>query len=99
MREGAVFCNVGRGSLVDEGALVDALESGHLAAAILDVTRVEPLPADDPLWAAPNLYLSSHCAAAQDRYADKLVELFGENLERFSRGEPLRNVVDRAAGY
>lgn len=99
MKPGALFCNVGRGSLVDEAALVDALESGHLGAAILDVTRQEPLPADDPLWMAPRLYLSPHCSAAQDRYTEKLLDLFADNLGRYTRGEELRNVVDRAAGY
>jgi phosphoglycerate dehydrogenase-like enzyme len=90
---------VGRGSLVDEAALIGALESGHLGGAILDVTRAEPLPADDPLWDAPNIWLSPHCSAAQERYTEKLFELFADNLARFARGEALRNVVDRAAGY
>jgi phosphoglycerate dehydrogenase-like enzyme len=99
MKEGALFCNVGRGSLVDEPALIAALESGHLGAAILDVTREEPLPADDPLWSAPNIYISPHCSAAQDRYTDTLLALFADNLERYTSGEPLRNIVDRAAGY
>jgi phosphoglycerate dehydrogenase-like enzyme len=99
MKPGAVFCNVGRGALVDEPALVAALASGHLGAAILDVARHEPLPADDPLWDAPNIHISPHCSAALDRSADNLLELFTDNLARFGRGEPLRNAVDRAAGY
>ncbi len=99
MKPGALFCNVGRGSLVDEPALIAALESGHLGGALLDVTRAEPLPADDPLWSAPNIYISPHCSAAQERYTDKLLALFADNLERYTRHEPLRNVVDRAAGY
>ena len=99
MKPGALFCNVGRGSLVDEPALIAALESGHLGGALLDVTRAEPLPADDPLWSAPNMYISPHCSAAQERYTDKLLALFADNLERYTRNEPLRNVVDRAAGY
>jgi phosphoglycerate dehydrogenase-like enzyme len=99
MKPGALFCNVGRGSLVDEAALVSALESGHLGAALLDVTREEPLPSDDPLWSAPNVHISPHCSAAQDRYTEKLLALFADNLDRYTRGEPLRNVVDRAAGY
>ena len=93
MKRGAVFCNVARGSLVDEDALVDALHSGHLGAAVLDVTRQEPLPADSPLWDAPNLHLSPHSAASLDRYAENLFELFADNLDRYLRGEPLRNVV------
>jgi phosphoglycerate dehydrogenase-like enzyme len=99
MKPGALFCNVGRGSLVDEGALIAALESGHVGAALLDVTRQEPLPADDPLWSAPNVYISPHASAAQERYTEKLLVLFADNLDRFTRNEPLRNVVDRAAGY
>ena len=99
MKPGALFCNVGRGSLVDEGALIGALESGHLGAAILDVTREEPLPAEDPLWRAPNIWISPHSSAAQERYTDKLLALFADNLGRFTRGEELHNVVDRAAGY
>src|SRR5439155_2055326 len=64
MKPGSFFCNVGRGSLVDEAALIDVLRSGHLAAAAIDVASVEPLPADDPLWDAPNLYLSPHCSTS-----------------------------------
>jgi phosphoglycerate dehydrogenase-like enzyme len=99
MKPGAVFCNVARGSLVDEPALIDALERGHLGAAILDVTRTEPLPPDDPLWDAPNISISPHSSASQDRYLETLFELFADNLGRYARGEELRNVVDRAAGY
>jgi phosphoglycerate dehydrogenase-like enzyme len=99
MRPGALFCNVSRGALVDETALIAALESGHLGAAILDVARQEPLPHDDPLWSAPNVHISAHCSAAQDQYVEKLLELFTDNLERLRQGEPLRNVVDRGAGY
>ena len=99
MPAGSVFCNVARGSLVDEPALIDALERGHLGAAILDVTRTEPLPSDDPLWDAPNIFISPHSSASQDRYLETLFELFADNLGRYARGEALRNVVDRAAGY
>jgi len=99
MKPGALFCNVGRGSLVDESALIAALESGQVGAALLDVTRQEPLPADDPLWSAPNAYISPHASAAQERYTEKLLDLFADNLGRYTRGEALRNVVDRVAGY
>jgi phosphoglycerate dehydrogenase-like enzyme len=99
MKPGALFCNVGRGSLVDEPALIAALETGQVGAALLDVTRQEPLSADDPLWSAPNAYISPHASAAQERYTEKLLTLFADNLERYTRGESLRNVVDRAAGY
>ena len=99
MKRGAVFCNVARGALVDEDALIDALERGHLGAAILDVTKHEPLPADSPLWAAPRLHLSPHSSASPERYLATLFDLFADNLSRYLRGEPLRNVVDLAAGY
>lgn len=99
MPEGSIFCNVARGVMVDEDALVAALERGHLRAAILDVTREEPLPADSLLWDVPNLLLSPHSAASIDRYFHTLLELFADNLGRHARGEPLRNVVDLAAGY
>jgi phosphoglycerate dehydrogenase-like enzyme len=93
MRPGAVFCNVARGSLVDEAALLDALRSGHLGAAVLDVTRQEPLPVDNPLWDAPNLRLSPHSAASLDHYVESVFDLFANNLGRYLRGQPLRNVV------
>jgi phosphoglycerate dehydrogenase-like enzyme len=93
MRPGAVFCNVARGSLVDETALLDSLRSGHLGAAVLDVTRQEPLPADSPLWDTPNLRLSPHSSASLDHYVESVFQLFADNLDRYVRGEPLRNVV------
>jgi phosphoglycerate dehydrogenase-like enzyme len=92
MRPGAVFCNVARGRLVDEDALLDALHGGHLGAAILDVTRIEPLPAGSPLWTCPNLFLSPHSASVPDNEGP--FHLFADNLGRWSRGEPLRNLVE-----
>ena len=85
--------NVARGMHVVEPDLIAALESGHLAAAVLDVVRQEPLPEADPLWSAPNLYLSPHSAISLDRYEATLLELVADNLERLLGGEPLRNVV------
>lgn len=99
MPAGSIFCNVARGAMVDEDALVGALRRGHLRAAILDVTREEPLPPDSRLWDVPNLHLSPHSAASIDRYVHTLLELFADNLGRHARGKPLRNVVDLAAGY
>jgi phosphoglycerate dehydrogenase-like enzyme len=99
MRPDSVFCNVARGSLVDEAALIDSLERGHLGAAILDVARAEPLPTDDPLWDAPNIFISPHSAASQDRYLETLFDLFTDNLDRYARGVEQRNVVDLNAGY
>ncbi len=99
MKRGAFFCNVGRGSLVDEAALIDALRDGHLRAAALDVASVEPLPADDPLWDAPNLYLSSHSASSPAALFVNLHQLFRENLSRFLSGDALENEVDMGRGY
>lgn len=90
---GAVLCNVARGGLVDEAALCAALESGQLSAAILDVTRQEPLPADDPLFRAPNVYLSPHCAAAPEAYDERILDLFVRNLLRYAAGELPLNLV------
>jgi phosphoglycerate dehydrogenase-like enzyme len=97
MKPGAVFVNVGRGTMVDETALIDALARGHLAAAVLDVTSEEPLPADHPLWDAPNVYVSAHCSATSDGYVERVLAVFLDNLTRYLAGEPLRNVVDAGA--
>ena len=96
-RRGAVLVNVARGSLVDEAALVEALASGQLAAAALDVFEKEPLPSDSPLWDVPNLYVSAHSSVSVDRYLDDVFDLFADNVTRYVTGEPLRNVVDMQA--
>jgi phosphoglycerate dehydrogenase-like enzyme len=100
MRPGATLINVARGSLVDESALLESLESGHLGAAALDVFDAEPLPAESPLWDAPNLYASAHSSVSVDRYIDDVFDLFEENLRRYVEGKPLRNSVDmKALGF
>jgi len=99
MKPRGFFVNVGRGSLVDEAALVDALDSGHLAGAALDVASQEPLPADHFLWNAPNLYLSPHASSAPDALFVNLTELFCTNLARYLADDELINEVDVAAGY
>ncbi len=99
MKPGSFFCNVGRGSLVDEAALIAALQRRHLRGAALDVASVEPLPADHPLWDAPNVSLSPHSAAAPAALFLNLHELFCDNLARFLAGQPLRNEVDLSRGY
>ncbi|WP_105567225.1 NAD(P)-dependent oxidoreductase [Microbacterium halophytorum] len=88
----ACVVNVGRGTTVDEVALVDALESGSIAGAAIDVTAVEPLPAESPLWDAPNLIITPHAAGGRP---DLGPELIRENLARYLAGEPLKNVVKR----
>jgi phosphoglycerate dehydrogenase-like enzyme len=97
MKPGAVLVNVARGSLVHEAAVLDALHSGQLGAAALDVFEQEPLPAESPLWDAPNLYVSAHSSVSVDRYIDDVFDLFEDNLRRYAAGEPLRNVVDMEA--
>lgn len=99
MRRNAMFVNVARGSLVDEGALIDALRSGHLRAAAVDVARQEPLPADSPLWDTPHLAISPHSSASADRYLERVAELFYDNLARYVAGRGLVNVVDLAREY
>jgi phosphoglycerate dehydrogenase-like enzyme len=86
--------NVGRGALVDEAALVEALRSGHLGGAALDVFQEEPLPATSPLWAMPNVLVSPHSASTSDRENTRLTDLFCRNLSRFLAGEALENVLD-----
>jgi phosphoglycerate dehydrogenase-like enzyme len=99
MRRGVRFVNVGRGTTVDEAALVDALRSGRLSGAALDVFEREPLPADSPLWDLPNVVVSPHMSGDFAGWRESAVELFLENLLRFVRGEPLHNVVDKHLGY
>ncbi|MFE8598624.1 D-2-hydroxyacid dehydrogenase [Archangium violaceum] len=95
----AVLINVGRGGTVDEPALVRALQERRLRGAALDVFEHEPLPASHPLWRLDNVLLSPHCADNTPQWRERSVELFLRNLERFEHGEPLLNVVDKAAGY
>jgi glyoxylate/hydroxypyruvate reductase A len=94
MPPGAVFINISRGALVDEEALMEALRSGHLAGAGLDVFAEEPLPPDSPFWEMPNVLVSPHSASTSDRENRRLTDLFCENLRRFLSGEPLINVLD-----
>jgi phosphoglycerate dehydrogenase-like enzyme len=99
MNPWARFVNVGRGSTVDEAALVRALAEGRIAAAALDVFEQEPLPPSSPLWSMPNAIVSPHMAGDFAGWREAVVELFVENLERYLTGRPLRNVVDKARGY
>ena len=99
--EGAYIVNVGRGSAIDEDALADLLESGHLAGAALDVFHNEPLPKDSRLWNTPNLLITPHVAGnlTLDHTRDKNVDMFCEDLIRYANKEPLKNLVDRKKGY
>jgi phosphoglycerate dehydrogenase-like enzyme len=94
LRPDAIFCNVGRGSVVDQAALTSALERGAIAGAVLDVFDPEPLPPDDPLWRLENVIFSPHTMALSVRENERIVALFCDNLQRFANGRPLRNRVD-----
>jgi phosphoglycerate dehydrogenase-like enzyme len=96
---GAAVVNVGRGAVIDEPALIAALESGQLAGAALDVTTVEPLPSDSPLWTMPNVLLTPHTSALSPRENERIVALFLDNLARLSEGRELRNRVTSARRY
>jgi phosphoglycerate dehydrogenase-like enzyme len=99
MKPTAVLVNVGRGPVVDEAALVSALEGRRIAGAALDVFETEPLAPGHPFWRLPNLLLSPHCADHVPGWIEEATRLFLRNLERFRRGEPLANLVDKARGY
>ena len=96
---GAWVANIARGGLIDEEALVTALKSGRLGGAYLDVTEPEPLPPDSELWSLPNVILTPHSSWSTDRLPERATAIFLDNLARYRRGEPLRNLVDQAAGY
>jgi phosphoglycerate dehydrogenase-like enzyme len=93
LRPTAHLVNVARGRVVDEPALIAALQEGRIAAAALDVTVEEPLPQSSPLWTLPNVLLTPHTAGETQSYEDGVIDILLENLERLRRGEPLRNAV------
>lgn len=99
MKRGALFINVGRGGTVDTNALVQALASGALGGAGLDVTDPEPLPSDHPLWEAPNVIITPHVASDSDLGNARVWEIVRENLRRYVAGEKMLSVVDVARGY
>jgi glyoxylate/hydroxypyruvate reductase len=95
----AVVINIGRGSLLDEAALIEMLESGRLGGAALDVFEHEPLPPDSPLWTLPNVIISPHSASTVPSENDRLVDLFVDNLERYLDGRPLVNPFNAELSY
>jgi D-2-hydroxyacid dehydrogenase (NADP+) len=99
MKRGALLINVARGKLLDDEAVVAALQDGRLGGAALDVFAREPLDASSPYWDLPNVIITPHTAGAMRDYWTPLVSLFMENLGRFERGEALLNVVDKGLGY
>jgi len=99
IKRGALLVNVARGKLVDDDAVIEALRDGRLGGAALDVFSEEPLDPASPYWDLPNVLVTPHTSGAMQDYWTPLVALFTDNLRRFEKGEPLRNVVDKKAGY
>ena len=99
MRPSARLINVGRGALVAEADLVEALRAGRIAGAALDVFEDEPLPESSPLWDMPDVVVSPHMSGDVLGWRDELVRMFAANFDRYLSGRPLRNVVDKRLGY
>jgi phosphoglycerate dehydrogenase-like enzyme len=99
MKPSARLINVGRGQLVDTAALTDALTSGSIAGAALDVVHPEPLPEGHALWGMENVIITPHMSGDTENYLDDLGKLFVDNLKRYCNNEPLENVVDKALGF
>jgi phosphoglycerate dehydrogenase-like enzyme len=99
MQNTAYLINVTRGGIIDEPALIEALEKGEIVGAGLDVTEVEPLPADNPLWDAPNLIITPHRAGASQHRPRMVFEFFHQNLERYLKGEKPLCVIDKRRGF
>jgi len=99
MKPTAYILNVGRGAIIQEAVLIRALKEEWIAGAGLDVTEVEPLPAESELFHLPNVFLTPHCSGLRSHYWEHALAIFKPNLDRFLRGEPLENVVDKHGGY
>lgn len=99
MKPGAILVNLARGKIIDQSALIEALASGPLGFAALDVFEEEPLPEDSPLFNTPNLIMTPHISGNFPDYTKRVHELFLDNLQRYLKGEPLRFVVDKQRGY
>jgi phosphoglycerate dehydrogenase-like enzyme len=99
LKPDAILVNIARGDVVDEGALVEALRSGRLRGAALDVFEQEPLPPESPLWDLPNVFVSPHSASNVAAENARIVELFQENIRRYLEGRPLLNLLDKELLY
>lgn len=99
MKPGAFLINIARGPIIRQEELVEALQSGTLAGAALDVFEKEPLPADSPLWTMPNVIITPHTAGGYRGFQDVTTDLFLDNLDRFLHGRPLRNRIEPVRGY
>ena len=99
MKKGSILINISRGAIVDEPALIEALKSGHLGGLAADVFSREPLPEDSPFWDMPNVIISPHSASTADSENQKLTDIFCDNLKRYLKGEPLRNLLNKKLLY
>ena len=99
LKPSAVLINIGRGALVDEDALIRALQEKRLAGAALDVLRDEPPPQDSPLWDMPNVIISPHSASTVTQENARITDIFCDNLRRYLSAQPLRNVLDKKRLY
>lgn len=99
LKPGAVVVNISRGQVINETALFEALKSGRIKGAALDVFEVEPLPKESPIWDLPNVLISPHSASTVAAENSRIVDLFLDNLSRFASGQPLRNEFERKRGY
>jgi len=99
MKPGALLVNIARGKIVEEDALIQALSTGRLGGAGLDVTAEEPLPSDSPLWEMPNVIVTPHVSGISDRYVERAVNILLANIDCLRRGEPPVTAVDRDRGY
>ncbi|MCC8969153.1 D-2-hydroxyacid dehydrogenase [Bradyrhizobium brasilense] len=99
MRRDAFLINISRGSVVVEAELIKALQAGAIAGAMLDVFEQEPLPQDSPLWDMPNVIVTPHVAGSPTNYTERVFSILADNIERFLRGQALKNVVDPGRGY
>jgi len=99
MKETALLVNIARGPIVNETDLIEALRSGQIAAAGLDVFEEEPLPASSPLWDMPNVIFAPHVGGRSAEGRDNIRKIFKENLRRYVNKEPLLNVIDKEKGY
>jgi phosphoglycerate dehydrogenase-like enzyme len=99
MKPSAYIVNIGRGPIIDQDAMISALQNGQIAGAGLDVFTPEPLPSDSPLWAMDNVIITAHYAGMTPHYDSRAFEIFAQNLPRYLAGETLTHLVDKEAGY
>ena len=100
MKEGAIIVNIGRGSAIDQDALIELLQNGHIGGAALDVTTPEPLPPNNPLWDIPNVLITPHIShGGRDNVSGLIIDKFIRYLDDYVNGRPFQRVIDRNTGY